>query len=79
MDPPFVGRFIGVKLRYPQINQYEKKVRGNITLFLALIYHPVDEFENTEFIDMLSSIMSSVPRTAKLIGARCKLQSSNDV
>ena len=43
-DYSFVGRFIGVKLRYPQINQYEKKVNGNLTLFVALIYHPVDDF-----------------------------------
>ena len=26
MDSPFVGRFIGVKLKFPRINQYEKKV-----------------------------------------------------
>ena len=47
MDSPFVGRFIGAKLRYLQINQYKKKVRGNITLFVASIYHPVDESEHT--------------------------------
>ena len=68
MDSPSVGRFIGVKLRYPRINQYENKVQGNIILFIASIYHPVDEFEHTEFIDILSSIMSSVPKTAKVIG-----------
>ena len=68
LDSSFVGRFIGVKLRYPRINQYEKKVRGNLTLFVASIYHPVDEFKHTEFIDILSAIMSSVPKTAKFIG-----------
>ena len=68
MDSPFIGRFIRVKLRYPWINQYKKKVRGNIKLFIASTYHPVDEFEHTEFIDILSSIMSSVPKTAKFIG-----------
>ena len=67
MDSPFVGRFIGVKLRYPRINQYKKKVRGNTTLFVASIYHPVDEFENTEFIDILRFIMSSVLKTANII------------
>ena len=45
MDSPFVGIFIGVKLKFLQIDQYEKKVRGNITLFVALIFHPVDELE----------------------------------
>ena len=47
LDSSFVGRFIRVKLRYPRINQYEKKVRGNLTLFVASIYHPVDELEHT--------------------------------
>ena len=38
MEPPFVGIFVGVKLRHPRINQYEKKVLGNTTLFVASIY-----------------------------------------
>ena len=62
MDSPCVGRFIRLKLRYPRINQYEKKLRGNTTLFVALIYHPIDEFEHTKFIDILSSVMISVPK-----------------
>ena len=57
-----------MKLRHPQINQYEKKVRGNITLFVGSIYHPVDELEHTEFIDILSTIMSLFPINAKFIG-----------
>ena len=68
LDSSFVGIFIRVKLRYPRINQYEKKVRGNLTLFVASIYHPVDELEHTEFIDIMSAIMSSVPKKAKFIG-----------
>ena len=47
MDPPFVGRFIGVKLRFPRIDPYKKKVRGNTTLIVVSIYHPVDELEHT--------------------------------
>ena len=68
LDSSFVGIFIGVKLRYPQRNQWEKKVHGNLTLFVALIYNPVDEFEHTEFIDILITIMSSVPKRSKFIG-----------
>ena len=68
MDPPFVGIFIGVKLKFPRIDMYKKKVRGNTTLFVASIYHPVDELEHTEFIDILSTIMSSVPKNANFIG-----------
>ena len=67
MDSPFVGRFIIVKLRFLQINHYEKKVRGNTTLFVASIYHPIDKFKLTDFIEILSSIMSSVPKMARLI------------
>ena len=68
MDSSFVGRFIRMKLRSPQINQYDKKVRGNTKLFLASVYHPVDEFEHIEFINILSSIVNSVPKTAEFIG-----------
>ena len=68
MDSSCGGRFIGVKLRYPRIYQYEKKIRGDITLFVPSIYHPVDEIEHTKFIDILSTIMSSVPKQYKFIG-----------
>ena len=68
MDTPFVGRFIGVKLKFTGIDPYKKKVRVNTTLFLASIYHPVDELEHTEFIDILSTIMSSVPKNANFVG-----------
>ena len=47
IDSPFVGIFIGVKLRYPRINQYKNKVRVNTKLFVALVYHPVDKSEHT--------------------------------
>ena len=57
-----------VRIRYPRINQYENKVISNLTLFVASIYHPVDEFKHTEFIDILSAIMSSVPKKANFIG-----------
>ena len=58
LDSSFVGIFIGVTLRYSQINQYENNVCGNLKLFVASIYHPVDEFEHIEFVDVLSAIMS---------------------
>ena len=47
MDSPFVGRFVGVKLRFPRIDPYKNKIRGNTTLFVSSIYHPVDELEHT--------------------------------
>ena len=70
MDSSFVGRFIGVKLRYWQIDQYKKKLRSLIKLFVASIYHPVDEIEHTEFIDIISTIMSSVLKQSKFIGGQ---------
>ena len=47
MDSPFVGRFIGEKLRFPRIYLYKKKVQGNTTLFVSSIYPPVDELQHT--------------------------------
>ena len=37
-------------------------------IFVASVYHPVDEFEHTDFIDNLISIMSYVPKTEDFIG-----------
>ena len=68
MESPLVGIFVGVKLSFPLINQYENKVRGNTKIFVASVYHPVDEVEHTDFINILSSITSSVLKVAKLIG-----------
>ena len=68
MDSPFVGRIIGVILSFPQISQYENKLKGNTTIFLASVYHLVEEVKNTDFIDILICIMSSVPKTANFIG-----------
>ena len=68
MNSPFVGRFIGVKLKFPRIDPYKNKVQGKTTFLVASIYHPVDELKHTEFIDILSTIMSSVPKNANFIG-----------
>ena len=67
-DSPFVGRFIRVKLCFPQLDQYNRKIRGHITLFVTSVYHPVDEVEHADFTDTLSSIMTSVPKLAEFIG-----------
>ena len=62
IDSPFIGISIKVKLSFPRINQYGKKVRGNTTIFVASVYHPVDKFEHTDFIKIMSSIMISVQK-----------------
>ena len=53
------ARSRGERFRLPtrHINQYEKKEQGNTTIFVASVYHPVDELKNTDFINILSSIM----------------------
>ena len=37
-------------------------------IFVASIYHPVDEKEHAEFSDTLSSILGSLPKTVQFIG-----------
>ena len=67
-DSPFVGRFIGVKLCFPRLDQYDQRIRGHITLFVASVYHLVNEVKNPAFNETLISIMNSVPKTAEFIG-----------
>ena len=67
-DSPFVGLFIRVKLCFPQLDQYNRRICGNIMLFVASVYHPVNKVEHADFTDTLSSIMTSVPKTAEFIG-----------
>ena len=45
-----------------------ERVRGYLKIFVASIYHPVDEKEHTEFSDTLSSILGSLPKTVQFIG-----------
>jgi len=64
----FVGRFIGVKLLFPKMDRFERMLKGGIALFVASIYHPVDENEHKEFNDILNVILSSIPKSAEFIG-----------
>ena len=47
---------------------YYQRIRGHITLFVASVYHLVEKFEHANFTDILSSIMTSVPKSAEFIG-----------
>ena len=69
-DSLFVGQFIGVKLCFPLLDLYNWRIRGNITLFVASVYHPLDEVEHANFTDTLSSIMTSVPKSVEFIGGK---------
>ena len=47
---------------------YDWRIRGHITLFIALVYHPVGEVKHADFTETLSSIMTSVPKSEEFIG-----------
>ena len=38
----FAGRFLGLKLQFPRFDQFDRRVRGELKLFVAPIYYPVD-------------------------------------
>ena len=67
-DSNFVRRFVGIKISFPRFDKWGKIVRGYLKLFVASIYHPVDEKEHAEFSDTLSSILGSLPKTVQFIG-----------
>ena len=62
------GKLIGVKLRFPQLDQYDRKIHGHITLCVASVYQPVDKVEHADLMDTLCSIMTSVPKSVEFIG-----------
>ena len=62
MESPFAGRFIGVKLSFPKLDKWGRRKRGYLKLFIAYIYHPVDETEHEEFNNTLISLLNSIPR-----------------
>ena len=66
----FAGRFIGVKMLFPKVDQWGKKKRGYLKLFLALVYHRVDATEHEGFNDTLNSLINSIPKSAEFIGGR---------
>ena len=67
-ESPFVGQFIGVKLCFPLLDLYDRRIHGHITLLVASVYHPLDEVEHAKFTDTLSSIMTSLLKSAEFIG-----------
>ena len=62
-DSKLVGRFAGIKMSFPKFDMWGKRVHGFLKLFVALIYHPVDNKEHGEFNDMLSSLVSLILKT----------------
>ena len=46
LQSKLVGRFLGLKLRFPRFNKFDRRVRGELKLFIASIYHQVDVKEH---------------------------------
>ena len=67
-DSSFIGQFIGVKLCFPRLDLYDRTIHGHITLFVASVYHLLDKVEHANFTDTLSSIMTSLLKSAEFIG-----------
>ena len=67
LQSKFVGRFLGLKLQFPRFNQFNRRVRGELKLFIASIYHPVDSKDHEEFNDTLNMLVKSVPKSSEFI------------
>ena len=60
LESKFVGIFLGLKLQFPRFDQFDIRVRGELKLFIASIYHPVDVKDHKDFNDTLSMLVNSV-------------------
>ena len=68
LESPFAGRFIGVKLSFPNFYQCCKSKILYLKLFLASIYNLVDDREHKAFNETLSSLINYIPKSAEFIG-----------
>ena len=46
LQSKFAGRFLGLKPQFPRFDTFDRRVRGELKLFIASIYHPVDVNEH---------------------------------
>ena len=53
----------------PKNKRFGKKLYGTLTLFLALIYQPVDKNYHGKLIDVLSTLSHSTPKNYIIITA----------
>ena len=63
---------IGFTLCFPNRSNkkaytYNKRGKGRINVFLALIYHPVDHDDQKQLNKEFSSFYNAIPRNAKLL------------
>ena len=67
LESSFTGMFVGVKLSFPKVYQWGKRKMGYLKLFLASVYHPVDDTEHEGFNDTLNSMINYIPKSAEFI------------
>ena len=70
LQSKLAGRFLGLKLQFPRFDQFDQRLRGELKLFIASIYHPVYVNEHKEFNDILSMLVNSVPKSLNFISGR---------
>jgi len=66
-DHKFEGHFLGVPLTFPNYDNYGKRLKGNLHLFLCSIYHPHESNDHSEFNNILPSIINDAPKHSQLI------------
>ena len=71
----FPGRMIGVTLCFPNrpnklSDRYHKRGRGMIKIFLAFIYHPVENDYQEWFNKELAKFYNAIPRNAKILSGQ---------
>ena len=63
----FVGRFVGIKMSFPNFDKWSKRVWGFLKIFVASIYHTDDIKVSGEFIETLISLMNLLPKNVESI------------
>jgi hypothetical protein len=63
----FEGRFIGIPLTFPNIDDNGKNIKGELEITLCSIYHPVDNKEYKNFNSTLSSLLNHIPQKSNTI------------
>ena len=46
LQSKFAGRFLGLKLQFSRFDQFDRRVRGELKLFISSIHHPFDVNEH---------------------------------
>ena len=72
INTKFPGRMIGLTLCFPNksncsADNYHRKAKGVIKLFLCLIYHPHDKEEKKYFFDELDQFITNRPMNSEIL------------